>query len=123
MSRLRYILWSFIFKIKVYTQTEVDEIVGNRTAAAAAQIAQIQAQKAAKLAELNKQYAVQDKIKNTAGIIGVVSIFTLCSMIISIDVFNLVIYLCFENNKAVKQSEKNKNKKRKITKPIYRPWN
>jgi hypothetical protein len=96
----------------------IAEIVEQRTAAAVAQIAQIEAKKKARLAELDKQFAVQDKIKNTAGIIGLVSIFTLCSVIISLDLFNLIVYFCTKQNI---DQVKSRRTKPKITKPIYKP--
>ena len=108
-----------IIKInKVISEEVIAEIVEQRTAAAAAQIAQIEVQKKARLAELDKQYAVQDKIKNTAGIIGLVSIFTLCSVIISLDLFNLIVYLC---TKQKIDKVRSKSARPKITKPIYIP--
>lgn len=85
-----------------------------------AQITKIQTQKAARLAELNKQYAVQDTIKNTAGLIAIISIFTLFTVIISIDLFNLMVYLCGKEEGHLGKMSSNKDIKNKM-KLYYTP--
>jgi len=74
-----------------------------------AQITKIQTQKAARLAELKKQYEVHDTIKNTAGLIAIISISSLFLVIISIDVFNLIVYLCGKEGSDTGIMSKNKD--------------
>ena len=86
------------------------------------QIAQIEARKIARLAELNTKYTVQDGIKNTAGLIGIISICSMVAFILIMDVFNLIVYL-FDKKKSMKKiaTKKMVNKIKIMKIPEYVP--
>ena len=87
-------------------QTEIDSVITSRNAAAAAAIALIEQNKQQALATLNKKYAISDRFKSTAGIIGIVSLASLIALILVIDFINLMIYIFGEATSDTKSSPK-----------------
>ena len=91
-------------------------IINERNAAAAAQIAAIANQTQARLAELKVTYAIADGIKSGAGWTAIIAMCSLAILIVSVDIFNFIVYLLGKNSQTKLTGKKSPSKK---IKPVY----